>query len=89
MKLRARNKKRANAYLAKSGSKVRVREGTTSRDLRHFYASVLIKNAATPKQVQMRHSHANPSITLNFYAHLWEAVSPRKGASIPTRGLQN
>ncbi|MFF9058139.1 tyrosine-type recombinase/integrase [Streptomyces sp. NPDC014882] len=45
----------------------------TPRDLRHFYASVLIKNGATPKQVRMRFGHAKPSITLNVYTHLWEA----------------
>ncbi|MFF8876648.1 tyrosine-type recombinase/integrase [Streptomyces flaveolus] len=73
----ARNIKRANAYLAKSGSKVRVPEGTTLHDLRHFYASVLIKNGATPKQVQMRLGHAKPSITLNVYTHLWEAEEDR------------
>lgn len=76
-KLWARNIKRANAYLAKSGSKVRVPEDTTLHDLRHFYASVLIKNGATPKQVQMRLGHAKPSITLNVYTHLWEAEADR------------
>ncbi|ATL27602.1 tyrosine-type recombinase/integrase [Streptomyces formicae] len=72
-KVWARNIKRANAYLERSGSKVRVPEDTTLHDLRHFYASVLIKNGATPKQVQRRLGHAKPSITLNVYTHLWEA----------------
>ncbi|MFF7879822.1 tyrosine-type recombinase/integrase [Streptomyces sp. NPDC020794] len=76
-KVWARNVKRANAYLEKSGSKVRVPEGTTLHDLRHFYASVLIKNGATPKQVQKRLGHAKPSITLNVYTHLWEAEEDR------------
>ncbi|MGW3143668.1 tyrosine-type recombinase/integrase [Streptomyces sp. NPDC001177] len=76
-KVWARNVKRANARLKKSGSKVRVPEDTTLHDLRHFYASVLIKNGATPKQVQMRLGHAKPSITLNVYTHLWEAEEDR------------
>jgi integrase len=76
-KVWARNVKRANAYLEKSGSKIRVPEGTTLHDLRHFYASVLIKNGSTPKQVQMRLGHAKPSITLNVYTHLWEAEADR------------
>ncbi|MFF3143345.1 tyrosine-type recombinase/integrase [Streptomyces sp. NPDC057927] len=76
-KVWARNVKRANAHLKKSGSKVRVPEGTTLHDLRHFYASVLIKNGATPKQVQKRLGHAKPSITLNVYTHLWEAEEDR------------
>jgi integrase len=56
---------------------VRVPEGTTLHDLRHFYASVLIKNGATPKQVRMRLGHAKPSITLNVYTHRWEAEADR------------
>ncbi|MFE4958088.1 tyrosine-type recombinase/integrase [Streptomyces sp. NPDC056653] len=76
-KVWARNVKRANSYKEKSGSKVRVPEGTTLHDLRHFYASVLIKNRATPKQVQMRLGHAKPSITLTVYTHLWEAEADR------------
>ncbi|MFF3060022.1 tyrosine-type recombinase/integrase [Streptomyces sp. NPDC057909] len=76
-KVWATNVKRANAYLEKSGSKVRVPEGTTLHDLRHFYASILIKNGATPKQVQKRLGHAKPSITLNVYTHLWEAEEDR------------
>ncbi|MGW2819800.1 tyrosine-type recombinase/integrase [Streptomyces sp. NPDC001443] len=62
---------------ATSGTKVRVPEDTTFHDLRHFYASVLIKNGATPKQVQMRLGHAKPSITLNVCTHLWEAEDAR------------
>ncbi|MEV7198886.1 tyrosine-type recombinase/integrase [Streptomyces griseoluteus] len=76
-KVWGRNVQRANARLMKTGSKVRVPEGTTLHDLRHFYASVLIKNGATPKQVQMRLGHAKPSITLNVYTHLWEAEEDR------------
>ncbi|WP_327395408.1 tyrosine-type recombinase/integrase [Streptomyces phaeochromogenes] len=76
-KVWARNVKRANAHLGKSGSKVRVPEDATLHDLRHFYASVLIKNGATPKQVQKRLGHAKPSITLNVYTHLWEAEEDR------------
>jgi integrase len=66
-KVWARNIKRANAYLAKSGSKVRVPEGTTLHDLRHFCASVLIKNGATPQQVQMRLGHAKRAPDLSSW----------------------
>lgn len=38
---------------------------------------MLIKNGATPKQVQMRLGHAKSSITLNVYTHLWEADEDR------------
>jgi integrase len=60
-----------------TGSKVRVPEDTTLHDLRHFYASVLTKNGATPKQVQMKLGHAKPSITLNVCTHLREAEEDR------------
>ncbi|MEU6550158.1 tyrosine-type recombinase/integrase [Streptomyces sp. NPDC046915] len=65
--MRARNVKRANTHLKKSGGKLCVPKDTALHDLRHFYASVLIKNGATPKQVQMRLGQAKPSITLNVY----------------------
>ena len=50
---------------------VQVPEGTTMHDLRHFYASVLIKHRESVKTVQKRLGHAKPSITLDTYTHLW------------------
>ncbi|MFD5520703.1 hypothetical protein [Streptomyces sp. NPDC127066] len=76
-KLWTRNVKRANAHLMTSGVKVRVPEDTTLHDPRHSYASVLIKNGATPKQAQMRPGHAEPSIRPNVPAHLREAEEDR------------
>ncbi|MFE1878887.1 tyrosine-type recombinase/integrase [Streptomyces diastatochromogenes] len=69
---------RANKALEAAGSPVRVpNDGTpqdaTLHDLRHFYASVLIKNGATPKQVQKRLGHARPSITLDVYTRLFDS----------------
>ncbi|MFH8799691.1 tyrosine-type recombinase/integrase [Streptomyces sp. NPDC017936] len=64
--------KRANKALKDAGNPARVPDDATLHDLRHFYASVLIQNGATPKQVQKRLGHAKPSITLNVYTHLWE-----------------
>lgn len=40
-------------------------------DLRHFYASMLIRAGLSPKVVAKLLGHANPTITLNTYAHLW------------------
>ncbi|ANZ18813.1 tyrosine-type recombinase/integrase [Streptomyces noursei] len=54
------------------GSPLRVPEGTTLHDLRHFFASVLIKHGATVKKVQRLLGHAEPSITWDLYVHLWE-----------------
>ncbi|MEV7582101.1 tyrosine-type recombinase/integrase [Streptomyces erythrochromogenes] len=40
-------------------------------DLRHFYASLLIKHRESVKTVQRRLGHSKPSITLDIYTHLW------------------
>lgn len=40
-------------------------------DLRHYYASVLIASGAPVTMVQAALGHANPSITLETYSHLW------------------
>lgn len=50
---------------------VRVPEGASMHDLRHFYASALIKHRESVKTVQRRLGHSKPSITLDIYTHLW------------------
>ncbi len=50
---------------------VRVPDGASMHDLRHFYASVLIRHREDVKTVQRRLGHAKPSITLDTYTHLW------------------
>lgn len=40
-------------------------------DLRHFYASVLIRAGRNVKTVSERLGHANAAMTLNVYSHLW------------------
>lgn len=39
----------------------------------HFYASALIMHRETVAMVQKRLGHAEPSITLDTYTHLWPA----------------
>ncbi|GAA1401576.1 hypothetical protein GCM10009639_44040 [Kitasatospora putterlickiae] len=48
-----------------------VPDDVTMHDLRHFYASVLIKHRESVRTAQKRLGHAKPSITLNTYTHLW------------------
>ncbi|MEZ0065536.1 integrase [Streptacidiphilus sp. MAP12-20] len=48
-----------------------VPAGSGMHDLRHFYASVLIKHRESVKTVQVRLGHSKPSITLDIYTHLW------------------
>lgn len=43
----------------------------TSHDLRHYYASLLIRQGENVKVVQARLGHASASETLDTYAHLW------------------
>jgi integrase len=40
-------------------------------DLRHFYASALIRAGLSVKVVQARLGHASAVETLNVYSHLW------------------
>jgi integrase len=44
-------------------------------DLRHTYASILIKQGENLKYIQTQLGHANPSVTLNTYSHLLETVN--------------
>jgi integrase len=46
-------------------------------ELRHFHASVLIQQGATPKDVAERLGHKDASETLKTYAHLWPADHER------------
>lgn len=39
-------------------------------DLRHYYASLLIKQWESAEVVQKRLGHSKPSITLDTYTHL-------------------
>jgi integrase len=45
--------------------------GTRFHDLRHFYASLLIRHSESVKTVQARLGHASAAETLDTYSHLW------------------
>ncbi|WP_157746548.1 tyrosine-type recombinase/integrase [Micromonospora inositola] len=40
-------------------------------DLRHFYASALIRSGLNVRVVSARLGHSNAAMTLNVYSHLW------------------
>ena len=44
-------------------------EGLKYHELRHTQATMLLANGVNIKTVQVRLGHANPSITLSWYAH--------------------
>jgi integrase len=52
-------------------ARVQAPDGASLHDLRHFYASLLIKHRENVKTVQKRLGHSKPSITLDTYTHLW------------------
>ena len=45
--------------------------------LRHFYASLLIRAGESVKVVSVRLGHTNAAMTLNVYSHLWPADDDR------------
>lgn len=45
--------------------------GTTFHELRHYYASLLIRHGESVKTVQARLGHASAAETLDTYSHLW------------------
>jgi len=51
-------------------------------DLRHFYASVLIRSGASVKVVQARLGHKSAVVTLDTYAHLFEDEEDRTRSAI-------
>jgi len=52
------------------------------RDLRHFYASGLISAGCDVVTVQRALGHANASVTLGTYAHLWPSAEDRTRAAV-------
>jgi integrase len=69
----------------------------TSHDLRHYYASLLIRHGESVKTVHARLGHASAVETLNTYAHLWPDSDDRTREAVerafadnsrPARGLE-
>jgi len=52
-------------------------ESTTTHDLRHAYASLLLAAGEFVVTVANRLGHANPNVTLSMYAHLIENQDDR------------
>ncbi len=56
--------------------------GTTMHDLRHYYASLLIRHGESVKVVQSRLGHASAAETLDTYSHMWPDNEDRTRAAI-------
>jgi integrase len=59
-----------------------ARRGTGFHDLRHYYASLLIRHSESVKTVQHRLGHATAAETLDTYAHLWPDSEDRTRQAI-------
>jgi site-specific recombinase XerD len=55
---------------------------TSWHDLRHFYASVLIRAGESVKTVQERLGHASAAVTLDTYTHLWPSDEDRTRVAV-------
>ena len=77
---------RRTAYFARvwrpAVQRAQLPNGTTFHDLRHFYASLLIRHGESVKVVQERLGHASAVETLNTYAHLWPDSADRTRTAV-------
>jgi len=62
--------------------KARAPAGARHHDLRHFYASLLIRYGESVKVVQARLGHASAVETLNTYSHMWPDSEDRTRAAV-------
>ncbi len=60
----------------------------SSHDLRHHYASLLIRHGESVKTVQARLGHASAIETLNTYGHLWPDADDRTREAVE-RAFEN
>jgi integrase len=59
-----------------------VSRSASFHDLRHFYASLLIRHAESVKTVQARLGHAMAQETLDTYGHLWPDSEDRTRSAV-------
>ncbi len=57
-------------------------QGAVFHDLRHYYASLLIRHGESVKVVQARLGHATAAETLDTYSHLWPDSEDRTREAI-------
>ena len=69
-------------YVQDEKGKRRWRSGLRWHDLRHTAASLLIGQGLNVVYVSRTLGHADPSITLNRYAHLWDAAEHGEQARV-------
>ena len=65
-------------------AKAKIGRPARFHDLRHYYASLLIRHGESVKVVQARLGHSSASETLDTYAHLWPDSEDRTRLAIDT-----
>lgn len=68
---RAYGEAKRPGWFRKAAREAGLADDITLHDLRHFYASLLIRNGASVKLVQARLGHKSAQETLDTYGHLW------------------
>jgi integrase len=58
-------------WFRKAAREAELSDDITLHDLRHFYASLLIRNGANVKLVQARLGYKSATETLDTYGHFW------------------
>lgn len=76
------NRTRFSASVWRPAVKRAELEGVTFHDLRHYYASLLIRHGESVKVVQARLGHATAAETLDTYSHLWPDPEDRTREAI-------
>jgi integrase len=66
----------------RAATAVGVRQGVTYHDLRHFYASLLIRHGESVKTVQARLGRATAQETLDTYGHVWPDAKDRTRTAV-------
>ena len=78
------NRTRFSASVWRPAVKRAGLDGVTFHDLRHYYASLLIRHGESVKVVQARLGHATASETLDTYSHLWPDSEDQTRQAIDT-----
>lgn len=72
----------AHPELGTAWTKAKLPAWATPHDLRHFYASVLIRSGASVKVIQTRLGHSSAKTTLDVYGHLFPDEEDRTRTAV-------
>jgi integrase len=72
----------ADAWRSTVARSETVADGATFHELRHYFASLLIRQGASVKAVQAALGHASATITLDTYGQLWPDDNDRIRAAV-------